>query len=97
MAQEGETKITTSKLAKCVNRNEKLDVMLGKQKCSLDKVGIGYNLFLKRKFPKNKFNTLAEKTQITCFYYQKKGYIASQYFSIQKSHARPISLLIFVA
>ena len=30
-------------LAKCVDGKEKLDAMLGKQKCSLDKASVGYN------------------------------------------------------
>ena len=71
-------------LAKYVDEKEKLDAILGKQKCSLDKTGIEYNPFKKRKLSKNRFETPVEKTKITSFYCRKKDHLASQCFSMQK-------------
>ena len=42
-------------LFRCVNGKEKLDVILEKQKCSLDKAGIGFNPFNKKKISKIRF------------------------------------------
>ena len=41
-------------LHKCVNGKEKLDAILGKQKYSLNKAGLGYNPFKRKTFSKSK-------------------------------------------
>ena len=52
----------------------------------MGKAGIRYNPFKKTKLSKNRFETPVGKTEITCFYCQKKGHLASQCFSMQKSY-----------
>ena len=74
-------------LLRCVNKKKKLDAILGKQKCSLDKTGLSFNPSKWRIFSKIRFVSSNEKSQISCFYCQKSWYIASSYYAIQKSNA----------
>ena len=78
-------KYLETKLYKCVNGKEKLDVILRKQKCSLDKVGLSFNNFKRKIFSKIKSSSSSGKIQISCFYCHDIGHIASRCYSIQKS------------
>jgi len=56
-----------------------LDIILGRQRCVVDKVGLGYNPENQQKMYKNIF-TSTQKTSspfLTCFYCGKKGHSAS--------------------
>ena len=71
----------------CKQKKEKLDAILEKQKCLLDKAGLGFNPFKRKIFLKNKFGSSNGKSQISCFYCHKLGYIASKCYAIEKSKA----------
>ena len=64
-----------------------MDAILEKQKCLLDKAGLGFNPFKRKIFLKNKFGSSNGKSQISCFYCHKLGYIASKCYAIEKSKA----------
>ena len=74
-------------LFRCVNGKEKLDIILGKQKCSLDKAGIGFDPLKRKKVSKTKFVSSARKSQISCYYCHKIGHNASRCYAMVKSHA----------
>ena len=73
-------------LVRCVNGKEKLDIILGKQKCSLDKAGIGFNPFKRKKISKSRSVSPARKSQISCFYCHKTGHSASRCHALLKSY-----------
>ena len=52
---------------KCVNGNDKLDAIPEKQKCSLDKVGIGFNPFKRRTFSKTKPTLQMKRNKFLAF------------------------------
>ena len=58
---DDKVKYLETTLYKCVNRKEKLDAILEKQKCSLDKVGLRFNLFKRKTFSRTKPNSSNEK------------------------------------
>ena len=63
-------------LFRCVNDKEKLDVILDKQKCSLDKVGLGFDPSKKKKmFSGTKFNfSNGKNTSLMLLLSQVKSY-----------------------
>ena len=74
-------------LHRCVNGNDKLDAILEKQKCSLNKAGLSFNPFKRKIFSKTKFGSLYGKTQILYFYCYKLGHITSRCYDMQKFNA----------
>ena len=81
-------------LAKYVDEKEKLDAILGKQKYSLDKAGLGFNPFKRKIFLKTKHNSSNEKKQILYFYCQNIGHIANRCYSMQKSSVPKNALIL---
>ena len=79
-------------LYKCVNGKEKLDAILEKQKCLLDKAGLGFNPFKRKTISKAKSSSLSGKTQISYFYCHDIGHIASRCYSMQKLKVLEICL-----
>ena len=74
-------------LFRCVNEKEILYAILKKQKCSLDKARLGFNLFKRKVFSKIKFGSSNGKIQISCFHCHKLGHIASRCYAMQKFNA----------
>ena len=58
---------------------------LERKKYSLDKAGLGFNPFKRKKVSKNNFDAPFRKSQIKCFYCQKRGHMADQCFLMNKS------------
>jgi len=68
----------TESLSKFTNGKEGLDLLLGKQRCSFHKTGIGYNPNQHKNFYKNFFekNTSSRHSKLTCHYCGKLGHIS---------------------
>ena len=68
----------TKDLAKFVKGKENLDTLLGSQKCSLDKAGLGFNQSKRQKYYKNFFVKSSASTTpyMTCNYCGQKGHIS---------------------
>ena len=60
-------------LSKCFERKEKLDARLGKQKCSLDKAGLGFDASKRRNFPKKNLFPLLENIKLLAFIVKRKA------------------------
>nr|QCQ81933.1 hypothetical protein [Ammopiptanthus mongolicus] len=72
--------VLTNDLAKFVNGTKNLDMMLGAQKCSFDKAGLGYNKKVTQKYLKNFFVKASEKLETTCSFCHKSGHHISVCF-----------------
>ena len=75
---KGKVDELTKDLASFVKGRENLDILLGKQKCSFDKAGLGFNQGKTEKYYKNFFVKASALTTpyITCNYCGKKGHFA---------------------
>ena len=91
-----EIKDLKDSLAKFTLGNNNLDIILGKQKCVFDKVGLGYKPEKSQKMYKNFFAS-TQKTSysfLTCFYCGRKEHSASTcYF---RKNSSSIEKLIWV-
>lgn len=72
-------------LVSFVKEKENLNTFVEKQKCICGKASSGYNPFKNKKVFKNQLNASFRRTEIRCFYCQKKGHKADQCFLMNKS------------
>ena len=64
---DDKVKYLETNLYKCANEKDKLDAILGKQKCSLDKAGLGFNPHKRKMFSRTKPNSSNKKKQISSY------------------------------